>query len=108
MDEVQLIKLMNKNGFSDKQIAIIEDVSLKERLSIEKIILQLSNRFIILSVIFSFLILLAVLALVLNGDEDVLSLVFVMIVALLFLMKILALDLSFKAWKVSHIIKEKS
>ena len=106
MDEEQLINLMNENGFTNKQIARIEDVSLKEQLSIEKIIRQLAKRFLTLSIIFSFLVFLAILTPILNGDEDVLSLIFVMIVALLFLMKMLALDLSFKAWKVVRRMKD--
>lgn len=105
MKNTQVIELMKKNGFSDKQIFRIEEASLKDHLSLEITIIQLSKRFVILSVVFFLLIILAIVAPVLNEDENYFQMICIMVVPLLFLMKLLALDLCFKARRVARCLE---
>lgn len=102
MENINVIELMKKNGFSDKQISRIEEASIKDHLSLEITIIQLSKRFLILSVIFFLLIILSIVAPILNGDENYLQMTCIMVVPLFFLMKVLALDLCFKARRVAR------
>lgn len=102
MKNIHVIELMKKNGFSDKQIFRIEEASLKDHLSLEITIIQLSKRFVTLAVIFILLIMLSIVAPILNGNENHMQMTCIMVVPLFFLMKILALDLCFKARKVAR------
>lgn len=102
MKNTNVIELMKKNGFSDKQISRIEEASLKDHLSLEITIIQLSKRFVTLSVMFILLIILSIVAPILNGDENYLQMTCIMVIPLLFLMKLLALDLCFKARRVAR------
>lgn len=102
MENINVIELMKKNGFSDKQISRIEEASIKDHLSLEITIIQLSKRFMILSVIFFLLIILSIVAPILNRDENYLQMTCIMVVPLFFLMKVLALDLCFKARRVAR------
>lgn len=104
MKNTQLIELMKKNGFSDKQIFRIEEASLKDHLSLEMIIIQLSKRFVILSVSFLLFIIISIIAPILNGDENYFQMICIMVAPLFILMKLLALDLCFKARRVARCL----
>ncbi|WMY74598.1 hypothetical protein RHD99_01020 [Buttiauxella selenatireducens] len=104
MGNSDIILLMRRNRFSDKQIAIIESVSFKGHQPIEIIIMQLSKRFTILSFLFTTLAILAVSLPILNGDENPAKITIVMFAGLVLLMKLLALDLCYKARRVARKI----
>lgn len=106
MINTNVLELMKKNGFSDKQIARIEEASITDHVSLEITIIQLSKRFVILSVIFFLLLILSIVAPILNEDKNPLQITCIMIVPLFFLMKLLGLDLCFKARRVVRDMEE--